>query len=920
MLRNMGSSSLKKQATEPMGLSCRHKPGKVSERATILTAVGDWQRKGSHPYEAIHRRIRICHFAGGEPIFCSDDRARSVARSASALIRWFWRGKSLKLPIKWGSFAKAPAMVIFAVLVMSPPSAAQSHSTNTILIDASKSAVAQPIPNPQLGGRPPAGHEIGVNSQYLTLDGKPWLPVMGEFHFSRYPEQYWEEELLKMKAGGVQIVATYLFWIHHEEIEGQFDWSGQRDLRRFIQLCQKHGLYVFLRIGPWSHGEVRNGGFPDWLLARTVTRRNDPQYLSYVQRYFGQVGEQVKGLLWKDGGPIVGVQFENEYYEHGPGAGAEHISKLKTIARDCGIEAPLYTVTGWGNPDFPAGEVIPVFGGYPDDFWESALTDLPPSGYYLFENKRDNGGMGGPSAAEQPAQPEYPYLMSEAGGGMQVAYHRRPVISADDVAAITLTRLGSGANLYGYYMYQGGSNPAGKLTSLQESIASDHVYDLPKISYDFQAPLGEFGEMNPAFRATKVLHLFLNQFGSSLAPMAPVLPTVVPANAADRSTVRASARTQGNRGFVFFNNYARNYPLPDHRGIQIKLVLPSETVVLPRKPIDLVSGTYGIWPVNLDLNGILLKYATAQPLTMVRDANVVYYFFLAPPGIQPEFAFDERTLTSLKAGKGVISRASGFRYVGGLVPGPGIALSARSKTGQTVHVIVLTRSEAQNLWKFTVAGGERIFLSPADVFFDDRGLHLRARDVRQLRFSVFPALKNAPVANVPLKPAGRDGVFVSYSVSMPRNPVPVRWEKVRAAAPSLPGKVGKYNAMAPDDSDFERAGVWHIVLPAHALDGLSDVFLQIQYAGDVARLEAGQRLLADDFYKGMTWEIGMKRFATESFGKNLELKIMPLRKDAPIYMPASAWPEFPLTGEIADVSGIHALPEYEVRVDMEDPH
>lgn len=827
----------------------------------------------------------------------------------------------MKLPIKWGFFAKAPAVVILAVLVMSSPSAAQSHPTNTILIDTSKSAGTRPIPNPRLGGKSPAGHEIEVNSQYLTLDGKPWLPVMGEFHFSRYPEQYWEEELLKMKAGGVQIVATYLFWIHHEEIEGQFDWSGQRDLRRFIQLCQKHGLYVFLRIGPWSHGEVRNGGFPDWLLTKGATRRNDPQYLSYVRPYFAQVGEQVKGLLWKDGGPILGVQLENEYYERGPGAGAEHISELKRMARAAGIEAPLYTVTGWGNPDFPAGEVIPVFGGYPDDFWESTLTELPPSGYYLFESKRDNGEMGGPSAAEPTAQPDDPYFMSEAGGGMQVAYHRRPVISGDDVAAITLTRLGSGANLYGYYMYQGGSNPVGKRTSLQESIARDQVYDLPEISYDFQAPLGEFGEMNAAFRATKVLHLFLNEFGSSLAPMVPVLPSVVPVNAADRSTLRASARTAGNRGFVFFNNYARNYPLPEHRAIQIRLVLPSETVVLPRKPANVVSGAYGIWPVNLDLSGILLKYATAQPLTRVRDGNVEYYFFLAPPGIEPEFAFDERTLTSLKTGKAVTSRAQGVRYVDQIVPGPGIALSARSKADQVVQVIVLTASEARDLWKCKVAGNEHLILSPADVFFDDTGVHLRARDVRQLHFSVFPALKNAPLVNAPLGRTGRDGVFVSYSAALPPKQVSVRWEKIRAAAPSAPGEMqmGKYNAMAPDDSDFERAAAWRIALPARALDGLSDVFLRIQYAGDVARLEAGQRLLADDFYKGTIWEIGLKRFGAEALGKDLELKVMPLRKDAKIYLPREAWPQFPPGGEIADVSGISAEPEYEVRVDLREP-
>ena len=106
---------------------------------------------------------------------------------------------------------------------------------------------------------------------------------MGEFHFSRYPEKYWEEEILKMKAGGVQVVSTYIFWIHHEEIEGQFDWSGQRNLRRFVELCGKHGMYVFVRIGPWDHGEVRNGGFPDWLLAKAKVRTNDPVYLSYVR-------------------------------------------------------------------------------------------------------------------------------------------------------------------------------------------------------------------------------------------------------------------------------------------------------------------------------------------------------------------------------------------------------------------------------------------------------------------------------------------------------------------------------------------------------------------------------------------------------------------------------------------------------------
>ncbi|MCR5041808.1 MAG: beta-galactosidase, partial [Clostridia bacterium] len=61
----------------------------------------------------------------------------------------------------------------------------------------------------------------GWNEKNLTRDGEPWLPVMGEFHFSRFPEQYWKEELEKMRSGGVEIVSTYVFWNHHEERRGR---------------------------------------------------------------------------------------------------------------------------------------------------------------------------------------------------------------------------------------------------------------------------------------------------------------------------------------------------------------------------------------------------------------------------------------------------------------------------------------------------------------------------------------------------------------------------------------------------------------------------------------------------------------------------------------------------------------------------
>jgi beta-galactosidase len=137
---------------------------------------------------------------------------------------------------------------------------------SSLLIDVSQPAAApEPLPF-AVGGRAPDGHVLSANSRYLLKDGTPWFPVMGEFHYARYAESGWEEEILKMKAAGVQVVSTYIFWIYHEETEGQFDWMAQRNLRRFVQLCAKHGLYVWIRVGPWAHGEVRNGGLPDWLI------------------------------------------------------------------------------------------------------------------------------------------------------------------------------------------------------------------------------------------------------------------------------------------------------------------------------------------------------------------------------------------------------------------------------------------------------------------------------------------------------------------------------------------------------------------------------------------------------------------------------------------------------------------------------
>ena len=772
-----------------------------------------------------------------------------------------------------------------------------------------------------MGGVSPAGHRISVDSRSLSLDGKPWLPVMGEFHFARYPEKYWQEELLKMKAGGVQVVATYIFWIHHEEIEGQFDWSGQRDLRHFVELCRQDGLYVYLRIGPWDHGEARNGGFPDWLINKKIPlRRNDPEYLKYVNRFYGQIGNQIKGFLWQDGGTIVGVQLENEYGETGPGAGAEHLAELKRLAIAAGIDAPLFSVTGWPGHDYPVHDVIPVSGEYPDDFWTSLTTDSPPNPAYLFsaDSERGQGAMALADPAGKIDLRHYPFFAAEQGGGMETSYHRRPLMQPDDIAAVTLTALGSGVNSYGYYMFHGGANPAGKLTTLQESIATGYLNDLPVLSYDFQAPLGEYGQERESFRKLKSLHLFLQSFGSELTMMTPYSPDRTAKDAADASLARVMLRANGNRGFLFINNYVRKLEMPQRRAFQVKIKLPSGMVDLPRKPIDLPANRYFIWPLNLDLGAGTLQYSTAQLLSRLDNYAETTYFFFAVPGLRPEFAFDSASVASVIATSGSVTRSDGSILVENPEPGKETVLQVIGKDGHKARILLLSEIQAEQFWRITSGGPlgaqDKVFLSPADIFAGDDGVHLRSVDPSRIVASLF--LSSGQTDNT-------HALWRVWAGEVESRKIDFEWSNSREAAsrpairmtPHVEGRDGPM-PLVPEEGDFADAAVWNLKVPVQSMSGLSDIFLRIHYAGDVARFSRDGRLLDDDFYIGRTWEIGLKRFLPDSFGKKLEVSVLPLPRKAPIYLDARAWESMNAGRQTGKVLGVEVLPEYEVVLDL----
>jgi len=221
---------------------------------------------------------------------------------------------------------------------------------------------------------------LTLTSQSLLLNNVPWLPVSGEFHYSRYPASDWLSELLKMKAAGIDVISTYVIWIHHEEIQNSFDFSGSRDIASFIETVIEAGLSVIVRLGPYVHAEVRNGGIPDWVVAQSAEiRSNDPIYMSFVMSFWIEIAERINGSIFKHGGPIIGVQLENEYNLDGEGQGAAHIATLKALAISLGFDMPLYTFTGWQNTHYPPDEVVPVFGGYQDAPWDVTLVDEPPN-------------------------------------------------------------------------------------------------------------------------------------------------------------------------------------------------------------------------------------------------------------------------------------------------------------------------------------------------------------------------------------------------------------------------------------------------------------------------------------------------------------------------------------------------------------
>ncbi len=735
------------------------------------------------------------------------------------------------------------------------------------------------------------GTNINPNGETWTFDTKSFIvndkriiPVMGEIHYARVPESQWHDELLKMKAGGVTVISTYVFWIHHEEIENQYNWSGNRNLRKFLTLCKELNLPVILRIGPFCHGECRNGGFPDWIIQQGYKIRQDnPKYLAKVETWFNQIFSQVNGLIWKQGGPVIGIQIENEY------RGCwEHLQTLKDMARRIGFDLPLYTRTGWPKLSTPAryGELIPLYGDYCDGFWDRELTNMPSSynDCYFFHSYRGSTVIAtevikNQTKEDSKSESDYPFFTCELGGGMATSYHRRPYILPMDIYSLALVKIANGSNFPGFYMYHGGINPTGKLTTMNENQRALITInnDLPVKTYDFQAPIGEVGQLNGQYHLLRQLHLLLNDFGERLSTMYPVYPVTEDEQKSDTNQLRWNYRTDGKSGFIFVNNYQRLKSLSKKENITFDIPIKDGGIRFPSDPITIKSGESFIMPYNMQIGNTKLIYAIAQPITKVSSKDIETYVFKHINGTTAEFAFDKSANITAKTGKKIIK--GNLQILKDVKYGLSTAIEINKKA----RIILLDENTAEKCWKLNIAGEDHIIISDGSLMTYNDTLKVESK-ANKINLMAFPSLNINDMSKYDIK-TKTNGIFMGYDICINKHSSDITLKKQKDFGTLRNIINGKAKvAEAPSDSDFNNAAVWNIQINNFSVGSGSRPILEINYKGDVARLYCCGQLIDDNFYNGRSFLYDLSQLSPFDLRKGLQLKILPMQSKAPIYI------------------------------------
>ncbi|MBQ8840448.1 MAG: beta-galactosidase [Clostridia bacterium] len=350
-----------------------------------------------------------------------------------------------------------------------------------------------------------------VGNQFVK-DGVPTKIISGAVHYFRNMQGTWRDIFKKLVALGCNCVETYCAWNMHEKQVGVFDFEGNLDIAEFIKIAGEEGLMVIVRPGPYICSEWEFGGLPWWLqtMDDMEIRCCNETYVRHFENYLKNLFDQIRPLLFTNGGPIIMLQCENEYGYYGDDK--VYLNKLRDMYRDLGIDVPLFTSDGTSENNLLDGTI------------KGCLATLN-FGSRVEENFK----------AHDKLFPDSPKMCMEMWCGWfddwGCGFHHKT--SAQDYAKVADDMLQKGS--FNMYMFIGGTNFG------FTSGANHYEKFRPDVtSYDYDAPLSECGDTTEKYF---VLRDVIKKYVDKELPP-------VPANREKRGYGRITLDSQGG----FFDN------------------------------------------------------------------------------------------------------------------------------------------------------------------------------------------------------------------------------------------------------------------------------------------------------------------------------------------------------------------------------
>lgn len=351
---------------------------------------------------------------------------------------------------------------------------------------------------------------LSYADRQLFKNGEPHRIIAGAVHYFRVHPDQWQDRIDRLVALGVNTLDTYVAWNFHQPYKDMApDFSGWRDLARFITLAGDAGLDVIVRPGPYICAEWDNGGFPSWAISNPemVLRSSDPLFTAAVGAWFEQLLPVIEPLQACHGGPVVALQIENEYGSYGDDQA--YLRWNRQALLDGGMSEMLFTADG-GTDYFLDG------GSLPDTWATATLGSRGMEADEIWERRR----------------PGEPFFTVEFWNGWfdhwGEDHHTRPASEAAAEAKNVLDVDGSIC----LYMAHGGTN-----FGLSAGANHDGVIQPTVTSYDSDAPIAEDGRLTEKFFAMREAFFAaegreLTEVPDALLRPAPVLPaTTVPLTA-----------------------------------------------------------------------------------------------------------------------------------------------------------------------------------------------------------------------------------------------------------------------------------------------------------------------------------------------------------------------------------------------------